>query len=158
MLRWHYYKRGQARCQPNEAADYIWWSPSEHQHRPGCALIKSSKALHLGQQQPLSPLTRKMSHLLSSANKFSGDGLCSMGKAGLSPSTASSQSMGIEEARNHSFPSWSPNTFAGKLTLCPWVQNHQHFHGAWRGIGAPCVFLLKKWWVIRLYTGFWNPW
>lgn len=72
-------------------------------------LIKSPKALHLGQEQPLSLPERKMSHLLSSANKLSGDGLCSMGKAGLSPSRASIQSTGLKEARNHSFPSSNLN-------------------------------------------------
>lgn len=92
VLRGHYYKRGQEQCQPNEVADYIWWSASENQPRPGCVLINSPKALHSGTTAAFVYTERKMSCLLSSANKFSGEGLCSMGKAGLSPSRARIQS------------------------------------------------------------------
>ena len=129
VLWWHYYKRGQDQCQPNEAADDIWWSPSENQQRPACALIKSPKALHPGQEQPLSPPESKMSHLLSSANKFNGDGYFPWEKLGSPLPGQASKTRGSRS--QETIPSWAAT----------WT--HRHFHGTWHGIGAPCMFLLK---------------
>lgn len=122
VLRGHYYKRGQEQCQPNEVADYIWWSASENQPRPGCVLINSPKALHSGTTAAFVYTERKMSCLLSSANKFSGEGYVPWEKLGF-PRLGQESKATLKEARC-SFPRWNSNHFAGRWTLCPWAQNH----------------------------------